>query len=239
MTPAASWLESLTVPAVFAVTAVATQAVSLPGAAGGYVLAVVVYLGAGRGGFATLAAFVILGSGATRLGYRVKAARGIAQTDRGRRSAAHAAANLAVPAVLAVLLLVYGPAAWLAGGFVGALATATCDTLGTEIGQLASRRPWTFLPLRRVPPGTPGALSFAGTGAGAGGALVVALVATAGSLLAVRQVWIPVLAAVSASFLESIVRQRPSHRLSGHACNLLNTLAGALLASLWTGAIAR
>mgnify|MGYP000456292572 CR=1 FL=1 len=54
--------------------------------------------------------------------------------------------------------------------FVGALAAAAADTWATELGQCSSRPPWSLREGRRVPVGTSGAVSVAGTAAALAGA---------------------------------------------------------------------
>src|SRR6185503_7894139 len=96
-----------------------------------------------------LLAFFVIGSAATKLGYRRKEAARLAQENKGRRGARHALANAGV-------------------------ATAAADTSSSEIGQLLGRR--TYLPtnFKPVPRGTEGAVSLEGTLAGILASLVIA-----------------------------------------------------------------
>lgn len=57
--------------------------------------------------------------------------------------------------------------------FVGALSAAAADTWATELGTLSPGRPWSLRSFSRVPTGTSGAVSLAGTGAAALGAATV------------------------------------------------------------------
>src|SRR5690606_28830871 len=58
-------------------------------------------------------------------------------------------------------------------GFVGSLAAAAADTWATEIGPLSRERPRMILSGRKVPAGTSGAVTAAGTLAGVAGAVTV------------------------------------------------------------------
>jgi len=71
--------------------------------------------------------------------------------------------------------------------FVGALAAAAADTWATELGMLSSSAPWSLRTGRKVPAGTSGAVSLAGTGAAVLGAasVVGAAVLTNGPLTGV------------------------------------------------------
>jgi uncharacterized protein (TIGR00297 family) len=170
--------------------------------------------------------FFALATGATKWGYGVKAEAGVAQTDRGRRGAAHVAANCLVP----IAFLVLGaPAA----AFAGALAAALADTLATEVGTLFGKSPRSPLSFRRVEPGTPGAVSRAGTAASFAGALAIALAAWLFGW-APRGVVFAVLAggflgALAESVLADLGRRfgfRPDHEFA----NAFNTFAGGLIA---------
>jgi len=59
--------------------------------------------------------------------------------------------------------------------YLGALAAATADTWGTEIGVLAKGKTYSVISLKLVEPGTSGGISEYGTIGGALGATVVAL----------------------------------------------------------------
>ncbi|MCW5874895.1 MAG: DUF92 domain-containing protein [Anaerolineales bacterium] len=82
----------------------------------------------------------------------------------------------------ALLVLALGAAGWLPQyiawpGFAAALASVTADTWATELGVLSKTQPQLITTGQRVPKGTSGAVSLAGSLAAAGGALLIALVA--------------------------------------------------------------
>lgn len=62
-------------------------------------------------------------------------------------------------------------------GAAGTIAATTADTWATEIGRAIGGVPWSVRTRRRVPPGTSGAISGAGTLASVAGAVLIALVA--------------------------------------------------------------
>jgi uncharacterized protein (TIGR00297 family) len=182
--------------------------------------------------------FFGVGTLATRFRKGRKEAMGKAEEKGGRRGAANVLANVTVAAFCALVagLGPNGDVFRLAAA--AALATALMDTVGTEIGQSVAS-PTVLLPdFRRVPPGTDGAVSVAGTAAGfaAAGLLALAgastLLLTAGGALAV------VFAAGAGTLLESLLgRSGAPWRISnGHVLNFLNTLAGAVAAPLFLAA---
>ena len=200
--------------------------VSASGALAGALAGVLVVVAGGWKAYGLLWTFFLVGTAATKWGYGRKLGAGVAQADRGRRGAAHVVANVGVPTVL--LVLGVRPVA-----FAAALAAALADTLGTEIGGLYGRRPFSITRWTRLPAGTAGAVSVPGIAAGTAGA---ALLGAAGFFLGlVPASAIPVVAAagLAGSLAESLVldfgRSR-GVRLDHDFANAFNTLAGALVA---------
>jgi uncharacterized protein (TIGR00297 family) len=230
----------LVVNTVLAIAGYAVRAVDLSGALVGWILGGIVILGGGPPMYSALLAFFVIGTACTRLGYARKAKAGLAQEQGGRRGAGHAIANVGVAALCAI-------ACWRGLGlvplFMGitALATASADTVASEIGQLISRR--TFLPLtfRRVERGTEGAVSIEGTLAGALAGFLVAVVGVSiaahhlapgfmGSVEIVKTHAIAVITAcaIVGSYLESIIGSFRPNIVNG-AMNFINTAIGAVL----------
>ena len=231
-----SMLASL--PAAVIVNLLATTAafaagtVGVSGAVVGMILGVALWVFGGWQAFVILFLFFVLGSGTTKVGYAGKAARGIAQERGGRRGARHAIANAAVPVFLAFLALSTPHGDLFRMAMVAALATAAFDTVSSEIGQVWGRRPFLPTTLRRVPPGTEGAISVEGTLAGVAAAAVIAGAAGllgltgGGGLIAAAVI---VAAAFFGATLESYLGASGA-ALDNEAMNLANTAAGALFA---------
>lgn len=196
-----------------------------------------VSLGLGVHGLWVVGAFFILGSMATRWRFAEKAGRGVAEPGGGARGAGRVLAKGAVGAGLAIAALfdLFDPAL-VRAGFVGAFAAATADTLGTEIGQVLGRRPFTIVPPAHAVPGTPGALSGEGLLAGLCGAFVVAACALPGEILTPRTAAAAGVAGLLGSVVEAVLapvlRKFPHRDL---AANLVTTASGAALAA---GAVA-
>ncbi len=125
-----------------------------------------------------LVAFFVSSSVLTRLFSRRKKALAKTFSKGGQRDWAQVLAN-GGPALLALAL---GAADWLPQAiawpaFAAALAGATADTWATELGVLSPGQPKLITTGQRVPKGTSGGVSLAGSLAAAGGALLIALVA--------------------------------------------------------------
>lgn len=208
--------------------------VSRSGFIGGAILGSWILIFGGGGAYLLLCAFFGLGTAATRLGYRRKAEKGLAQEEEGRRGVRHVLANCGV-GLLLVLLFPSRFSFALGAAYVAAFATATADTLGSEIGQLWGRRTYDPLRLRRVGRGSEGAVSLEGSLAGALGAGILAVLGSILQFYPFSALWIPLLAGVLGSGLESLLgsSQWIRGRLDNEALNFSNTVVGALLA--WTG----
>lgn len=233
--------------AVLALVGYAARSVNFSGALGGFVLGAIIILGAGWPLYVALLAFFILGTATTKLGYARKARLGLAQEGGGRRGFSHAFSNVGVAAICAIAVSRLARSS--AGSMelellplfmgIASLATAAADTTASEIGQLAGRRAFLPLTLRRVPPGTEGAISVEGTIAGAAAGFLVALV----SCLAVNRLffsatfsWALVLTialcAFAGSYLESLAgswNRTQLRPIPNGVLNFFNTAAGAIL----------
>jgi len=181
--------------------------------------------------YAVLVGFFLLGTGATRLGYRRKAREGLAQEEQGRRGARHAVANCGVGLLLVSLFPRIGSTA-LAVAYVAAFATAVADTMGSEVGQLWGRSTFDPLRLRRVERGMEGAVSVEGTLAGVAGASILAFLGALAGLYPLSMVLAVVVGAVLGSWLESLTGSllRGRRAVNNEILNFGNTAVGALLA---------
>jgi len=172
--------------------------------------------------------FLAAGTAVTRLHREEKRRRGL--EDEARRGAGHVLANGSL-CLLGSLVWGLGGHGEIAGMLVAAgLAAALSDTAASEIGKAWGRTAYALPAFRRVPPGTEGAVSVAGTLAGAAGAAVVAATAVGTGFLP-RPWLLPVaLGGFFAMLLEGFLdRLGPA---TNHGTNLANTVIGALLA--WT-----
>lgn len=166
-------LLAIGINSVFALAALAIRAVDRSGAAMGFLLGVVIYLGYGYKSFLVLLAFFVLGSVATRLGYARKAARGVAEGRRGARSWREAAANTLAAAFFSILVVTTHYEAAFLVALIAALAEAAGDTISSEIGQWLSGRAYMITTLKPVPTGQDGGISLLGTLAGMGATVVI------------------------------------------------------------------
>jgi len=222
---------ALLVTAVFAALAYALGMISRSGALGGLLVGTMIYASLGPRGFAVLTLFVIGGSLLTRLGYGSKQRTGTAQEHGGRRSARNALANCTVATICAILAATGSEL--FAAAFVASLGAAFADTAESEIGQLFSRTPRMITTLRKVPPGTDGAISLPGTLAGVGAAgLTAALGLVLGILVAPGPALLVAIAAFLGTLADSLLGAllpRAGNELTNLACTLLAALLAFIL----------
>lgn len=183
-------------------------------------------------GYLLLMLFFLLGTLATRCGYKSKAHLGVAQERSGRRNAWNVLANGSVAATCALFSVVTPLPQLFYLAFAGAIASAAADTLESEIGQLRGGPTFLITSFKPVPVGTDGGVSAVGTTAGALGSLIVAFTGGIVGLYPARSVLIVAVAGLTATLLESAVGASLERRglVGNHAVNMFNTLAGALLA---------
>jgi uncharacterized protein (TIGR00297 family) len=183
-------LEVFALSAAFALIARRLRAATVGGAVCGGMICFLMTFWTGawtksvmRSGLTPLVLLFLVTFFATRAGRQQKMRAGLAEARRGR-SAAQIIANLSIAGICASpwsAWIVGGETSLLTGsailvlkmGCLAALVEATADTVSSEIGQAFGGDPLLVVGLRRVSPGTDGAITVVGSCAGvAGGALV-------------------------------------------------------------------
>jgi uncharacterized protein (TIGR00297 family) len=209
-------------------------------AATGGALGLLIYLGSGFGGLALLALFFGLGTAAS--GWRVAEKRrlGLAEENKGRRTAGQVVANAGVAALLGLLAWQVPQYASLAGLMLaGSFAAATADTLSSELGNVYGRRYFNILTFRPDTRGLNGVVSLEGTLLGLAGTAVLAAAYCLGAGWGAAFGWLLV-AGTAGNLMDSVLGATLERRgvLGNNAVNFTNTLTGALVAGglmVWLG----
>jgi uncharacterized protein (TIGR00297 family) len=139
-------------------------------------LGVLIIVFSGLSWFLLLLTFFILGGGFTRYKYAYKESIGIAQAKDGIRSYENVFSNSTAALALAVAYGVFPEHSLpIIYAYMGTVATATGDTLASEIGTTAKGRPIMITTLKPSEPGIDGAVSLLGELAAIFGSAVIGI----------------------------------------------------------------
>ena len=126
--------------------------------------------------------------------YKEKAKQNLAQEGKGKRSFSNVLGSGIIPMLFSVGMYLTGLSAELSaagwpflmfGGYIGAVATTSADTLASEIGVFSRSKPRLITNLRRkVPRGTIGAVSLLGEGVALFAGLFIGILALIIALVA-------------------------------------------------------
>ncbi|WP_324676297.1 DUF92 domain-containing protein [Hymenobacter sp. GOD-10R] len=207
---------------------------TVAGACTGGVLGVLIFLGAGYTGLAMLGVFFLLGSTASGWHVEEKRRAGLAEENKGRRTTSQALANGGVAGILGLLSWLfpaYSPVFQLM--IAGSFASATADTMASELGNVYGRRYYNILTLKPDTRGLDGVISLEGTLLGLAGSFIIAVVYSLGFGWSRAFGWL-LLAGTVGNLADSVLGAtlERKHWLSNDAVNSLNTLVGALVAAL-------
>ena len=123
----------------------------------------------------------------------------------------------------------------LVGGFIGAIATATADTLASEIGVL-DQHPRLITTLQKVDPGTNGAVSGLGTSVGIIGAAIIGIAAYLLGIMSnpLIALVVAIISGTVGCFMDSILGALFENRkmMTNEHVNLFATIVGAIVGIL-------
>jgi len=201
----------------------------------GGVVAYLVFTGAGFTGIAMMTSFFILGSAATSWQQNKKQAFTTAEEHKSGRTTGQVLANAGVPAIIGILVLFYPRYSHLftlmmAAGF----ASATADTLSSELGTVYGKRFFNIISLKPDQRGLNGVISMEGMLLGVAGSLIIALAYAIGFGADLNMVWIVIAGTVgnlSDSAMGALLERKGI--IGNNAVNFLNTLIAALVMLLF------
>ena len=184
------------------------------------IMGIIIIFTAGANWLMLIFIFLFLGLISTKYKHQYKTEIGVYE---GTRSLKNVISNGIVPFVMAA----FGNY----GGFIGSIATATADTLASEVGVV--KQPRLITTLKKVPPGTDGGISFVGTAAGIIGAGIIGVAAYVLGIFPdpYTTLKISIIAGTVGCFVDSIlgaVLERRNY-ISNEYVNLIATITGAAL----------
>jgi uncharacterized protein (TIGR00297 family) len=185
--------------------------------------------------YLTLLAFFFLGGMFTRYKYEFKKSRGIAESKGGVRGYKNVFSNSLAALALAVAYKVFPSYAMLLlPAYLGSIATATGDTLASEIGQTWKGEPIMITTFKKVRPGTDGGVTTLGEFAAFAGAGAIALL----SLMFLKNDVGLAFAVLAGGFIgtniDSVLGATLQQRgyLSNNGVNLFATISGAIISAI-------
>ena len=181
--------------------------------------------------FVLILSFFVIGGIFTKYKYDYKRAIGIAQGAGGARGYRNVFGNGLVALVCAIAFGITGNVLLIAA-YVGAIATATGDTLASEIGQTYRKLPRLITDLKVVPTGTDGGITTLGEVSALAGAGAIAIIAALLGIGALSMIVPVILGGLFGANIDSVLGAVLERRqyLTNSSVNLLATAAGALAA---------
>lgn len=198
----------------------------------GGIVGLLVFVGASYTGIVLIAAFFIMATAATSWRITDKAHNGLAEKNKERRTASQVIANSGVAALLGVLVWLYPAHVNVLRLMIAAsFASATADTLSSELGNVYGKRFYNILTGKKDIKGLDGVISIEGTIAGFIGSVVIAMIYATGFGWNMNILIIAVagtIGNISDSLLGATLER--SRHLNNDAVNFLNTLIAAVVA---------
>lgn len=217
-----------------AVYSVVSGKLTLMAAISGVLLASSVYGCAGFTGIAMMAFFFLAGTAATSWKLKWKRQQGLAESIKGTRTAGQVMANAGVPAIAGLTGLVF-PAVLGVMSFLiaAAFASATADTLSSELGNIYGKRYYNILGFSKDQRGLNGVVSLEGTLCGLTGSILIACIYAVGFGWD-REVVIIILAGTIGNMADSLLGATLERKgwIGNNTVNFLNTAIAALCAYL-------
>ena len=205
------------------------KSLDLFGSAVMIIMGIVIIFSAGTNWLLLIILFLVMSLLATKYSKKYKQSLG---EFEGRRTSKNVISNGVVACFMAAFGGYYLP---FVGGFIGAIATATADTLASEIGVL-DPHPRLITTLQKVDPGTNGAVSGLGTAVGIVGAAIIGIAAYLLGIMTnpLLAIVVAIISGTVGCFMDSILGAlfENRHLITNEHVNLIATIVGAIVGIL-------
>lgn len=205
------------------------KSLDLFGSAVMIIMGIVIIFSAGTNWLLLIVLFLVMSLIATKYSKKYKQSLG---EFEGRRTSKNVISNGVVACFMAAFGGYYLP---FVGGFIGAIATATADTMASEIGVL-DQHPRLITTLQKVDPGTNGAVSVLGTTVGIVGAAIIGIASYFLGIMPdpLMAILVSIISGTVGCFMDSILGAVFENHgfLTNEHVNLIATIVGALVGIL-------
>ncbi|WP_025144265.1 DUF92 domain-containing protein [Pedobacter jeongneungensis] len=209
---------------------------TVPAACAGAVIAFIIFKAAGLTGIAMMTAFFLMASIASSFGIQRKKRFLDPQEQKNGRTLSQVLANAGVSALVGLVIIVYPQLAGLMlPVLAAAFASATADTLSSELGVLYGSRFFNVITMKPDECGSNGVVSLEGTLIGLTGSCTIALLHAFTYGFGLSFLWI-VLAGTVGNLVDSVFGALFERRglMGNDAVNFFSTLSAGLVALLFT-----
>ena len=185
-------------------------------------------------GWSSVVIYLLFGSLVTKIGYKFKNEKGIAEKRGGKRGPENVWGSAATGLFFAIMVkLNFTNLVFYKIGFAASFAAKLADTFGSEIGKRFGRNTYLITSFRKVERGTEGGISLEGTAASALGAIFMSLIMFFLNIISTKyQFLIVAIAGFIATISESFIgaKFQDKYRLSNELVNSIQTSISSIIA---------
>ena len=185
-------------------------------------------------GWLSVVFYLLFGSLVTKIGYKFKRQKGIAEKRGGRRGPENVLGSAATGLFFAVMVkLNFANLLFYQIGFAASFAAKLADTFGSEIGKRFGENTYLITSFRKVDRGTEGGVSLEGTIASALGAIVMSSTMLTLSIITTNHQFVIVsISGFLATISESIIgaKFQEKYKLSNELVNAIQTSIASTIA---------
>ena len=185
-------------------------------------------------GWISVVIYLIFGSLVTKIGYKFKKEKGVAEKRGGRRGPENVFGSAATGLFFAIMAkLNLGDLVLLKIGFAASFAAKLADTFGSEIGKRYGVKTYLITSFKMVDRGTEGGISIEGTIASLLGSIFMSFVTLCLSIISSNYQFIIVsISGFLATISESIIgaKYQTKYKLSNEMVNAIQTSISSVLA---------
>ena len=185
-------------------------------------------------GWISVLIYLLFGSIVTKIGYKFKRKKGIAEKRGGRRGPENVWGSAATGLFFAIMIKFdFANLLFYKIGFAASFAAKLADTFGSEIGKRFGRNTYLITSFRKVERGTEGGISLEGTAASALGAILMSLIMFILNIISTKYQFLIVaisgfLATISESFIGAKFQDK--YKLSNELVNSIQTSISSIIA---------